>query len=220
MGSTNWGRERRGREWEAPREVDIVPHISLHRRLRKPLLVTIYALLPFDPNRNVHRDTTHQGPATTSDSITNIAGFIDVITTPDSSSFFVQLTKGITGDASLHQTTPTATHIQDLEWICTVMVFLYLVVVFQMFQKIVLDIEEDAHFLPMILEKFRRGGGEGMDAGLFNHTVQHFGYRKPQLASVFGELLVDSHQLLMVIVATSLQEIGYEIQLAKSSMSL
>lgn len=29
---------------------------------------------------------------------------------------------------------------------------------------------------------------------------------------MFGELLVDSHQLLMVTVATALQEIGYEIQ--------
>ncbi|XP_047153515.1 uncharacterized protein LOC124825022 [Vigna umbellata] len=129
-----------------------------------------------------------------------------------------------------------------LQWICTVVVFLCLVVVFQMFlpgsvvensddeslkavrmrsdnlfhygeiQKVVLDIGEDALLLPMILEKFRRGGGEGMDAGLFNHTAQHFGYRKPQLALVFGELLVDSHQLLMVTVATALQEIGYEIQ--------
>jgi len=51
-------------------------------------------------------------------------------------------------------------------------------------QKVVLDIGEDAVFLPMILEKFRRRGGGGMDAGLFNHTVQHFGYRKPQLAMV------------------------------------
>jgi len=101
-----------------------------------------------------------------------------------------------------------------VQWICTVVVFLCLVVVFQMFlpgsvvensddesltavrmrsdklfhygeiHKAVLDIGEDALFLPMILEKFRRGGGEGMDAGLLNHTAQHFGYRKPQLALV------------------------------------
>ncbi|CAJ1950280.1 unnamed protein product [Sphenostylis stenocarpa] len=126
-----------------------------------------------------------------------------------------------------------------VQWICTVLVFLCLVVVFQMFlpgsvvenseekkavkmrsenlfhgemHKVMLDIGEDAVFLPMILEKFRRGGGEGKDVGLFNHSVQHFGYRKPHLALVFGELLVDSQQLLMVTVATALQEIGYEIQ--------
>lgn len=32
---------------------------------------------------------------------------------------------------------------------------------------------------------------------------------------MFGELLVDSHQLLMVTVATALQEIGYEIQVLR-----
>jgi len=106
-----------------------------------------------------------------------------------------------------------------VQWICTVVVFLCLVVVFQMFlpgsvvenseeesleavkmrsdnlfhygeiHKIVLDIGEDAGFLPMILEKFRRGGGEGVHAGLFNHTVQHFGYRKPQLALVSSTIV-------------------------------
>ncbi|KAL2336096.1 hypothetical protein Fmac_010542 [Flemingia macrophylla] len=125
-----------------------------------------------------------------------------------------------------------------VQWICTVVVFLCLVVVFQMFlpgsvvenggeeslravrissenlfrdgdfQKLVLDIGEDAVFLPRILEKFRRGG----DVDLFNHSVQHFGFRKPQLALVFGELLVDSQQLLMVTVTSALIETGYEIQ--------
>ncbi|XP_061349831.1 uncharacterized protein LOC133295063 [Gastrolobium bilobum] len=126
-----------------------------------------------------------------------------------------------------------------VQWICTVVVFLCLVVVFQMFlpgsvlensedslravkmhsrnmsqykdiDKYVLDTGEGAIFLPRILEKFRRD--DGRNVNLFNHTVQHFGYRKPQLALVFGELFVDSQQLLMVTIAAALLEIGYAIQ--------
>lgn len=48
---------------------------------------------------------------------------------------------------------------------------------------VVLDIGEDAVFLPKISEKFSRGSG-GRDVDFFNHTVQHYGYRKPQLALV------------------------------------
>lgn len=100
-----------------------------------------------------------------------------------------------------------------VQWICTVVVFLCLVVVFQMFlpgsvvqnsgeeflkdvrmrsdnflqygdiHKVLLDIGEDAVFLPKISEKFSRAG-EGRDVDLFNHKVPHFGYRKPQLALV------------------------------------
>ena len=100
-----------------------------------------------------------------------------------------------------------------VQWICTVVVFLCLVVVFQMFlpgsvlenseegsleavrmrsdnlfqygdiHDVVLDIGEDAVFLPKISEKFSRAG-EGRDVDLFNHKVPHFGYRKPQLALV------------------------------------
>lgn len=98
-----------------------------------------------------------------------------------------------------------------VQWICAVVVFLCLVVVFQMFlpgsvvensedsfravkmrsgnlshyrdiDKYVLDIGEEAVFLPKISEKFRRG--DGRDVNLFNLTGQHFGYRKPQLALV------------------------------------
>ncbi|KAE9605364.1 hypothetical protein Lal_00024805 [Lupinus albus] len=134
-----------------------------------------------------------------------------------------------------------------IQWICTVVVFLCLVVVFQMFLPIsvveksgdsfravrmrsgnvshykdiknyVLDIEnyaldigEDAIFVPKISEKFRRRD-VGMDMNLLNHTVLHFGYRKPQLALVFGELLVDSQALLMATIAAALLEIGYGIQ--------
>lgn len=122
-----------------------------------------------------------------------------------------------------------------VQWICAVVVFLCLVVVFQMFlpvsvvedseeslravtmrswdssrrdsrERYVLDIGEDeAVFLPRISEKFK-------DLSLLNRTGKRFGYRKPQLALVFGELLVDSQQLLMVTIATALLEIGYTIQ--------
>jgi len=94
--------------------------------------------------------------------------------------------------------------IDYVQWICTVVVFLFFLVVFQMFlpsliveksekmlsgthlhykdvEKYVLDIEEGARFLPKISEKFRV---EPREAKLFNRTVQHFGNRKPQLALV------------------------------------
>ncbi|KAI4355160.1 hypothetical protein L6164_003958 [Bauhinia variegata] len=125
-----------------------------------------------------------------------------------------------------------------VQWICTVAVFLFFIVVFQMFlpgsvieksedslnalkirsgsllhyrdiEKYVLDIGEGTRFLLRISEKFRR---ETREVNLFNRTGQHFGYRKPQLALVFGELSVDSQQLLMVTAAAVLLEIGYGIQ--------
>ncbi|OIW02014.1 hypothetical protein TanjilG_11607 [Lupinus angustifolius] len=134
-----------------------------------------------------------------------------------------------------------------IQWICTVVVFLCLVVVFQMFLPIsvveksgnsfravrmrsgnvsyykdfknyvfdienyALDIGEDAIFVPKISEKIRRKD-VGRDMNLLNQTVLHFGYRKPQLALVFGELLVDSQALLMATIAAALLEIGYGIQ--------
>lgn len=90
-----------------------------------------------------------------------------------------------------------------VQWICAVVVFLCLVVVFQMFlpvsvledseeslravkmrswhsytEEYVLDIGEDeAVFLPRISEKFK-------DLNLLNSTRKRFGYRKPQLALV------------------------------------
>ncbi|GAU41724.1 hypothetical protein TSUD_349860 [Trifolium subterraneum] len=70
----------------------------------------------------------------------------------------------------------------------------------------VLDIgEEEAVFLSRISEKFK-------DLNQLNRTGMRFGYRNPQLALVFGELLVDSQQLLMVTITTALLEIGYGIQ--------
>ncbi|KAM5555523.1 hypothetical protein ABKV19_023450 [Rosa sericea] len=123
-----------------------------------------------------------------------------------------------------------------LQWICTVAVFLFFVVLFQMFlpgsvveksgalirknvesssgdlrflQELgLLDFGEDIRFEPSkLLEKFRK---EASLSSASNRTLQHFGLRKPQLAVVFADLLVDSHQLQMVTVAAALQEIGYE----------
>ncbi|KAL5062353.1 hypothetical protein RYX36_024090 [Vicia faba] len=122
-----------------------------------------------------------------------------------------------------------------VQWICAVLVFLCLVVVFQMFlpvsvvedseeslravtlrswessrqdskESYVLDVADDeAVFLPTISEKFK-------DFSVVNQTGKRFGYRKAHLGLVFGELVVDSQQLLLVTIATALLEIGYRIQ--------
>ncbi|XP_034904882.1 uncharacterized protein [Populus alba] len=128
-----------------------------------------------------------------------------------------------------------------IQWICTVAVFLFFVVLFQMFlpgsvvekpelgsspwrgMELVdkdlwylkeiggLDFGEDIKFQPSkILQNFRKGNRE-MNMSFSNRTLSRFPYRKPQLALVFADLLVDPHQLLMVTVATALQEIGYTI---------
>ncbi|GLT59006.1 hypothetical protein SLA2020_318550 [Shorea laevis] len=78
----------------------------------------------------------------------------------------------------------------------------------------VFEFGEDVRFEPTkLLEKFQREAREAnLYSSAFNRTLQRFGYRKPQLALVFADLLVDSQKLLMVTVAAALQEIGYEIQ--------
>ncbi|KAK8504158.1 hypothetical protein V6N13_132017 [Hibiscus sabdariffa] len=130
-----------------------------------------------------------------------------------------------------------------LQWICTVAVFLFFVVFFQMFlpgsvvdksqdsfldgKGLVfgeltylkemggLDFGEDIRLEPCkLLEKFQR---ENKQVNLesssgFNRSQHRFQYRKPQLALVFPDLLVDPQQLLMVTIATALREIGYELQ--------
>ncbi|XP_076934702.1 uncharacterized protein LOC143601086 [Bidens hawaiensis] len=45
-----------------------------------------------------------------------------------------------------------------------------------------------------------------------SRKVVRFGHRKPQLAFVFADLLVDPQQVLMVTVATALRAIGYEVE--------
>ncbi|KAJ4823972.1 hypothetical protein Tsubulata_039229 [Turnera subulata] len=127
-----------------------------------------------------------------------------------------------------------------LQWICTVAVFLFFVVLFQMFLpgsvieksedsrkgwSLVtgdfsnlkeiggLDFGEDIKFEPSrLLEKFRKENRVVNVSSSFNRTLKRFGYRKPQLALVFADLLVDPQQMLMVTVATALQELGYSLQ--------
>ncbi|KAL3517234.1 hypothetical protein ACH5RR_024136 [Cinchona calisaya] len=76
-----------------------------------------------------------------------------------------------------------------------------------------LDFGEDIKFEPSnFLAKFRN------DAILFNVSVasrrkfSRFGYRKPKLAMVFANLLVDPYQIQMVTVAATLRKLGYEIE--------
>ncbi|KAJ9188273.1 hypothetical protein P3X46_003644 [Hevea brasiliensis] len=127
-----------------------------------------------------------------------------------------------------------------LQWICTVAVFLFFVVLFQMFlpgsvieksqdsrkqldmvygdllylkDMGTLDFGEDIKLEPSkLMEKFQKEAREVNLSSSFNRTQHRFGYRKPQLALVFADLLVDPQQLLMVTVATALQEIGYTTQ--------
>ncbi|XP_024932638.3 uncharacterized protein LOC107423728 [Ziziphus jujuba] len=127
-----------------------------------------------------------------------------------------------------------------LQWICTVAVFLFFVVLFQMFlpgsvieksantlgdgefssdellflkESGLLDFGDDIRFEPSkLLQKFQKEAKEAKFSIAFNTTLQRFGNRSPQLALVFADLSVDSQQLLMVTVAAALREIGYVIQ--------
>ncbi|KAK3024254.1 hypothetical protein RJ639_043630 [Escallonia herrerae] len=129
--------------------------------------------------------------------------------------------------------------IDYLQWICTVAVFLFFVVLFQMFlpgsvmeksgdsggeregfsgdltflKEIGgLDFGEDIKFEPTTLMlKFAKEAREAnMSSG--SRRGVRFGFRKPKLALVFADLLVDQQQILMVTVAVALQEIGYDIE--------
>lgn len=99
-----------------------------------------------------------------------------------------------------------------LQWICTVAVFLFFVVLFQMFlpgsvvekpiktlrdeefssgdlfflkQYGILDFGDDIRFEPSkVLEKFRRDAGELNLSYAFNRTTFRYPHRKPQLALV------------------------------------
>ncbi|XP_010556580.1 PREDICTED: uncharacterized protein LOC104825864 [Tarenaya hassleriana] len=124
-----------------------------------------------------------------------------------------------------------------LQWICTVAVFFFFVVISQMFlpglvvdksdgaevlppdlaafkEKGFLDFGEDIRFEPiMLLMKFQREiNSSSFPSSSVNATPQHFGFRRPQLALVFADMLADPQQLLMVTVANALQETGYAIE--------
>ncbi|KAF8413260.1 hypothetical protein HHK36_001236 [Tetracentron sinense] len=126
-----------------------------------------------------------------------------------------------------------------LQWICTVAVFFFVVVLFQAFlpgsmeksgvsveeKDIVsgdlvvlnemgrLDFGEGIRFEPSkLLEKFRKEAKEVNSSSASSKPRVRSGVKKPQLALVFADLSVDPEQLLMVSVAVSLQEIGYALQ--------
>ncbi|XP_010522929.1 PREDICTED: uncharacterized protein LOC104801379 [Tarenaya hassleriana] len=128
-----------------------------------------------------------------------------------------------------------------LQWICTVAVFFFFVVLFQMFlpglvvdksdipwrnkeilppdlvvfkEKGFLDFGEDVRFEPYkLLLKFQRETNSlNFSSSSVNATLQRFGFRKPNLALVFADLLADPQQLLMVTVSKALQETGYAIE--------
>ncbi|KAK9074276.1 hypothetical protein SSX86_006873 [Deinandra increscens subsp. villosa] len=127
-----------------------------------------------------------------------------------------------------------------LQWICAVVVFIFFVFVFQMFlplsnveksgflkqkddnfegelknffQEISgLGFGEGVQFEPTrLLLKFQNKDDNNLSLGS-SRTVVRFGHRKPQLAFVFADLLVDPQQILMVSVAAALRAIGYEIE--------
>lgn len=129
--------------------------------------------------------------------------------------------------------------INYLQWICTVAVFFFFVVLFQMLlpgsvmeksgnltqdsevgygdlallkELGGLDFGEDIKFEPLkLLAKFHDEAVEA-NGTVASRTVVRFGYRKPKLALVFANLLVDPYQIMMVNVAAALREIGYEIE--------
>ncbi|KAJ9171458.1 hypothetical protein P3X46_014825 [Hevea brasiliensis] len=126
--------------------------------------------------------------------------------------------------------------LNNFQWICAMAVFFFFLILFEMFlpgfvieksqdswkemdmvsgdllplkEMGILDFGEDIKFEPSkLMEKFQK---EAREVNL-SSTQHRFGYGKPQLALVFADLLVNPQQLLMVTVATALQEIGYTIQ--------
>ncbi|KAK6920052.1 Glycosyl transferase, family 1, partial [Dillenia turbinata] len=77
----------------------------------------------------------------------------------------------------------------------------------------VLDFGEDVRFGTFKLpEKFRREVKELNSSSDFVRKRQRYALRKPHLALIFSDLLVDPQQILMVTVAASLRGIGYSIE--------
>ncbi|XP_058095998.1 uncharacterized protein LOC131241259 isoform X2 [Magnolia sinica] len=125
-----------------------------------------------------------------------------------------------------------------LQWICTVAIFFFVVVLFQAFlpgsvmeksggsvrelglvsRDLVffkgmdgLDFGEGIRFEPSkLLEKFRRDANSSMRSS--GRLGVRAAVRKPQLALVVADLSIDAAQLLMTSIAVPLQEIGYSIQ--------
>ncbi|KAL1198121.1 hypothetical protein V5N11_001206 [Cardamine amara subsp. amara] len=131
--------------------------------------------------------------------------------------------------------------IDYFQWICTIGVFFFFAVLFQMFlpglvidksdkpwsskeilppdlivfkEKGFLDFGDDVRFEPTkLLMKFQReANGFNFTSSSLNTTLQRFGFRKPKLAMVFADLLADPEQVLMLSISKALQEISYAIE--------
>lgn len=130
-----------------------------------------------------------------------------------------------------------------LQWICTIAVFLFVIVLFQAFlpgsvmeksgdylveqkqNELVstdlmvfkefhgLEFGDGIRFQPSkLLDKLDREKKDLNLSSALSRPLVRSGIRKPQLALVFGDLLLEPGQLLMTSVAVSLMEIGYAIQ--------
>ncbi|XP_076934228.1 uncharacterized protein LOC143600416 [Bidens hawaiensis] len=130
--------------------------------------------------------------------------------------------------------------IDYLQWVSALAVFIFFMFLFQLFLPLsnddffkqdddhldvkdllkeigALDFGQDVvNFLPTkCLIKFlteKKNNNINDSFGGSRLTVTRFGNRKPQLALVFADMLVDPHQILMLTVAAALREIGYQLQ--------
>ncbi|XP_042480684.1 uncharacterized protein LOC122061481 [Macadamia integrifolia] len=126
------------------------------------------------------------------------------------------------------------------QWIFIVVVFFFVVVLFQAFLPVSvmektsvpfqemgkvskdwivlkemarLDFGEGIRFEPSkLLEKFQRDSRESNLSSASSRPLVRSGVRKPQLALVLADLSLEPGQLLMVSLAVSLREIGYTIE--------
>ncbi|KAK1320263.1 Plastidial pyruvate kinase 2 [Acorus calamus] len=128
-----------------------------------------------------------------------------------------------------------------LQWLCTVIAFFFVVILFQAFLPGLimeksggsgiavrspnrdfwefeglgdLDFGEGIRFEPTkLLERFRKEREEANSSALaLGRPRQRLAVRRPELALVVADLSPDASQLLMVTLAVALKEIGYTIQ--------
>ncbi|KAK9102975.1 hypothetical protein Sjap_020229 [Stephania japonica] len=124
-----------------------------------------------------------------------------------------------------------------LQWVCTVAVFCFVVILFQMFlpgsvteksglanagnggdfaalkELGGLDFGEGVRFEPSkLLEKFRKESRAVNSSSMSSRLRSRAALRRPQLALVLADLSMGPCHLLMTSVVLSLREIGYSIQ--------
>ncbi|CAN6443902.1 unnamed protein product [Victoria cruziana] len=122
--------------------------------------------------------------------------------------------------------------IDYLQWICSILVFLSVVILFQAYlptsvtekseeQRSIgglrqlgdLSFGEGVRFVPgKVIRRLEREKKKmGMEAGETRPRIRT-PIRRPRIAIVFADLLMDDVQLLMFTLSSSLQEMGYAIQ--------